>query len=236
MICKKEVRDFFQFLPQNFRIWIISVLLSWIWYFRPLGSIWHAAISEGKDCSHASNYPKQNKSSEYMREFHFLLFLFSEGNCLQSSEVHAQTDQKLIFNTPYLGFKKVENGSSALTAILKISVMPSYLAEVLEHSCISLSCQTWPYWMMSYAVPRKRDRVLLLRETCPDRGVRDNLLHSIQDSALYPWSCLLSGDRQLQDVSRENWAHRAWWQTCPEILTFGMKSHSPFHESFFGLK
>lgn len=91
---------------------------------------------------------------------------------------------------------------------------------------------------MSYVVPRKRDRVLLLRETCPDRGVRDNLLHSIQDSALCPWSRLLSRDRQLQDASWENWAHRLWdWQqTCPRILTFGMKSHSSLHESLFGFK
>lgn len=164
-----------------------------------------------------------------MREFSFLLFLFPKGNGLPSSGVHSETDLKWIFNTPYLGFKIMENGSSAFTAILKISVIPSYSAEILEYSCTSLSCQTWPYWMMSYTVPRKRDRVLLLRETCPDRGVRDNLVHSIQDSALCPWSHLLSGDRQLQDVSQENWAHRLWdWrQTCPKILTFGMKSQLP---------
>lgn len=121
-----------------------------------------------------------------MREFPFLLFLFLKGICLQSSEIHSQTDQKLIFNTPYLGFKKMENGSSALSAILKISVILSCLAEVLEYSCISLSCQTQPYWMMSYAVPRKRDCVLLLRETCPDRGVRDNLFTQFRIQIFVP--------------------------------------------------
>lgn len=173
-----------------------------------------------------------------MREFPFLLFLLPKRNGLQSSEIHSQIDKKLLFKVSYLGFKRMENGSSALTACLKISTILSYLTEVVEYSCISFSCQTWPYWMISYAVPRERDHVLLLRKTCPDRGVRGNLLHSIQDSALCPWSCLLSRDRQLQDVSWENWAHRLWvWQqTCPRLLTFGMKSHSPLHESFFGLK
>lgn len=63
-----------------------------------------------------------------MREFPFLLFLFPKGNGLPRSEVHTEKDPKLIFNTPYLEFKIIENGSSALTAILKISVIPSYLA------------------------------------------------------------------------------------------------------------
>lgn len=166
-----------------------------------------------------------------MREFPFLLFLLSKRNGLQSSEIHFQTDRKWIFNMPYLGFKRMENGSSVSTACLKISAVLRYLNEVLKYSCICFSCQKWPYWMISYVVPGERYCVLLLRKTCPDRGVTDNLLHSVQDSALCPWSRLLSRDRQLQDVSWKRWAHRLWdWQqTCPRVVTFGIKTRSPLH-------
>lgn len=91
--------------------------------------------------------------------------------------------------------------------------------------------------MISYAVPRERDRVLLLRKTCPDRGVRDNLLHSIQDSAFVPEAvCSAETDNSKMFLKKIELIDSDWQQTCLRALTFWMKPHSPLHESFFGLK
>lgn len=40
--------------------------------------------------------------------------------------------------------------------------------------------------LISYAVLRESDHVFLLRNTCPDKGVRVNLLHTVQNAALCP--------------------------------------------------